>query len=238
MKKKILLLLLLLCTITSSLFAQLKIKGFGKLKLDSPISIIYDMEKKIIPINSSWEYSSKVYKKYTSEDIFELKADTTQTYMLTHSSVNERIRVFIVPKYTVLKGITMSGVRLRFYDDKLIDVDCDESKGLKDAITTKYGKPKLDVREEEKIFTNTITGEKEIKKDEFYTTTWNTYDSIISCKSTIIFYYNDKGEQNYISNIKLNNMKFNEQIKKSEDSIKIAIKNRKLIRERKKLDKF
>ena len=236
MKKK--LLLLLLCLITGSLFAQLKIKGFGKLKLDSPISIIYDMGKKIIPINSSTEYSYKVYKKYTSKDIFELKADTTQTYMVSNSSVNKRIRVFVIPKYKVMKGITMSGVRLRFYDDKLISVHCDTSEGLEDAITTKYGKPTIDIRKEEKIFTNSATGRKVVKEDAFYTTSWSTYDSVISCESRLIQYHDDEGEANYIKYTYLSNSIFDKQIRKSEDSIKKAIKIRKLMRDRKELDKF
>lgn len=224
--------------LSTSIYSQLKINGFGKLKLDDPVTIVNQMGYEVIPISTQDEYFSKVYKKYNSTKIYELLPDTIQNYKISSSSLDKRVRVFSIPKYPVTEKIEIKLVTLKFFNNKLIDIFCDLTIELTDALTTKYGEPKIKVEEEDHEFVNSYSGNSVTKTDKTFTSTWETNDLNISCTSLLKHYYNDKGEENFISFVHLYNTSYGEEIRKAEDSINKVIVQKKLLLKKKELDEF
>ena len=237
MKKKFLSIIFL--SMVVGLNAQTKITGFGKLKLGSPVTIINELGyNKIEPISKSDDYFRKVYGNTSGTKIYELIADSTQEYQVQGSSLDPRVKVYFVPKYSVTDNIEIKSVKLKFFNDSLIEIFCDGNSKLEEALTIKYGEPKKDLKEKEKTYTYTYTGAKVTKTDQTFTSEWQTNDKNITCRRVLMKYYNDEGKENYISYVRLANTSHDNDISKVENLIKERIKNRKLLEKKKALSGF
>lgn len=218
--------------------SQTKITGFGKLKLGSPITMINEMGNKVEPISNNKDYIRKVYKNTTSNNIFELLADSTQKYQISDVSLDSRVRVFVIPKYSITETIEIKSVVLKFFKDMLIEIHCDGNEKLDEALTLKYGEPEKDLKKEEHQFTYTYTGNKVTKIDQTFTSKWQTNDPNISCTSTLMKWYSSKGEENFASFVLLSDKSHNDEIIKTETAIKERIKNRELLQKKQSLEGF
>jgi hypothetical protein len=240
LKKTILTLLFLYIYI--GLNAQTKITGFGKLKLGSPITIISEMGYSVESISTNQDYYKKIWKsKYSGTSatkIYEFIADSTQDSQITSSSLDPRVRVFWISNYSVTDGIEIKAVKLKFFNEKLIDIYCDGNEKLDEALTIKYGDPQKDVKEEEKKFTYTYTGNTVTKIDRTFTSKWETNDKNITCVGVLMKWYNNEGEENYLTYVQLSDNSYNEEINKVETTIKERIKNKKQLIKKQSLDGF
>jgi len=219
--------------------AQTKIRGFGKLKLGSTTEILNDMGySKIERISNDDDYYEKVYDNPKAKKIFELIADTNEKYQVVSSSLDKRVRVFKVPKYSVTKNIKIESVELTFFNDSLIYIQCDYNEQLTEALTIKYGEPEIDIKEKEKQFTSTYTGNAITKIEETFTSEWQTNDSMVSCRSFLKKYYNSDGEERFISYVSLSDISHFAEIMEEEKRVKERIKNRELLEKKKALEGF
>jgi hypothetical protein len=220
------------------LCAQDKITGFGKLKLGSPITIIYEMGYDVKPVTSMSEYVNYVYEYNFSTDIYEILSDSTQKSRIPETPIDHRVKTFVVPKYAVTDNIEIKGIKLKFFNDSLISIQCNANKDLEEALTLKYGEPKKDLREKEHQFTYTYTGNTVTKIDRFFTTTWETNDKNISCTSVLMSWYSDNGKENIKAYVLLSNNLYINKINDAEIIIRKRIKDRELSQKKQSLDSF
>ena len=192
----------------------LKITGFGKLKLGMDVKDLEEL-KEAKEMKTFNDFISKVYKNYSNKNVYEQIVDTTKIER-GFGSPDKKVRIFTVPKINVTDEIVLKFVNLKFYDDKLYYVNCDYDKNLIDALTLKYGAPKVDTKEEDKEFTFIYTGNKITKKESKLTSNWSTGDINIICLSFMSNYFNSKGEQSFLSYANLYNKETLNMISKSE----------------------
>lgn len=182
---------------------KLKINGLGKLQLGMSVGDLDEL-KGAITMTSSMDYITKVWNKRSNVVVYEQISDSTK-FEKTFGSPNKNERVFTIPVIKITDNISIKLVELKFYNDKLYYINFDFDKDVNDALTIKYGEPKIENKENIKKFTNTYTGNTVEKTEMFFTYEWNTNDSNIECISKFIKYFNDKGEQNYISYTQIKN---------------------------------
>jgi len=235
--RKTILSMIFLSTIIG-LSGQTKITGFGKLRLGDSISIVNEMGYDVETVTKDNDYFSKVYKNSRATKIYELVADSTEERPVTGSSLDLRVRVFAAPKYSVTDNIEIKSVQLKFFKNRLIEINCDGDSKLEEALTLKYGEPKKNLKEKENKFTYTYTGNTVTKTDQTFTSEWTTNDKNISCTSVLSKWYSSKGEASYLSYINLADNSHNEDIRKTEEAVKERLKNRELLKKKESLNGF
>ena len=80
-----------------------------------------------------------------------------------------------------------------FWMDKLYHIQCKNSSDLEEALTLKYGKPKITKKTTPKNFVNGL-GQKVIKYDETFSTNWNSGNPQIVCENVISKFYGSQGK--------------------------------------------
>jgi hypothetical protein len=214
----------------------LKITGFGKLKLGMDVKDLEEL-KEAKAMKTYNDFISKVYKNYSNNTVYEQIADTTKIER-GFGSPDKKVRIFTVPKINVTDEIVLKFVELKFYDDKLYYIRCDYDKNLIDALTLKYGEPKVETKEEDKEFTYTYTGNKITKKERKFTSNWNTSDVNVICTSLMSNYFNSKGEESFLSYVNLYNKQTLIMISKSESDFFDKKKAKEEAEKKAKLSKF
>jgi hypothetical protein len=195
--------MLLLCFITISYIcnAQEKISGIGKFKLrETTISIIEDLSKelksKVVAVNNFNDYYD--LKRKPKNKILELLPDTTtKNNSPSYATEYPGYRVFYMPSYEI-SNIKIKDVVLLFLNNVLVELHCDYSRELNEAIELKYGTPKKENTEKDVNCTFVNSGNKITYKDETFRSLWingditwtssirRYYDS--SCKESILAY--------------------------------------------------
>ena len=214
----------------------IKITGFGKLRLGMYVKDLDEL-KAAKEMKTYNDFISKVYKNYSNNNVYEQITDTTKIER-GFGSPDKKVRIFTVPKINVTDEIVLKFVELKFYDDKLYYIKCDYDKNLIDALTLKYGAPKVDTKEEDREFTYTYTGNKITKKERKYTSNWSTGDIDVICQSMMSNYFNSKGEESFLSYVNLYNKQTLIMISKSESDFFDKKKAKEEAEKKAKLSKF
>ncbi|MDR0606204.1 MAG: hypothetical protein LBG80_18145 [Bacteroidales bacterium] len=215
MKKLFILLSLFTCFDAIQANAQNIINGIGKLKLDSPPSILteigYDLDK-AIKVNSMEEYHGKVYRNYTGHSLYQLFPDEKRKYGITDASYHPSVKVFYIPKYEPVEGLVCSGLTLKFFNDSLYFIETYNPSELEDAFALKYGKPQVNLEEKDKQYT-TRYGTKVTKTDQTFKMTYETGNPQTTCIATILIWYNNKGEKSTLYYLVIDTPKISEFVK-------------------------
>lgn len=215
---------------------KLKITGFGKLQLGMSVSDLDEL-KEAKEMTSYIDYVMKVYRKIDNKTVYEQIFDSTKVQR-SFASPNNKVRIFTVPKIKITDNIALILVELKFYEDKLYDILCNTNTDVDEALTFKYGAPKIEKKVEEKKFTYTNTGNTVTKIENTYTSTWNTNDTNIDCHSYIRNLFDNEGKESYISFIKLNNMSIVDNVYVFEKKYFVAEKIKKEALKKAKLSGF
>lgn len=223
-------------TANSNTVSGLKIIGFGKVKLGMDVKDLEEL-KEAKAMKNYDDFISKVYKNYSNNTVYEQILDTTKIER-GFASLDKKVRIFTVPKINVTDEIVLKFVELKFYDDKLYYIKCDYDKNLIDALTLKYGEPKVETKEEDKEFTYTYTGNKITKKERKFTSNWSTGDINIICVGMMSNYFNSKGEESLLSYVNLYNKQTLIMVSKSESDYLNRKKAKEEAEKKAKLSKF
>lgn len=218
---------------SNDLVQKLKINGLGKLQLGMSVDDLDELNT-AVKMTSHMDYVTKVWNKRDNTVVYEQILDSTE-FEEKFGSPNKNERVFTVPVIRITENISIKLVELKFHNDKLYYINFDFDKDVNDALTIKYGEPKLETKENIKKFTYTYTGNTVEKTEQFFTYEWNTNDLNIECISKLIKYFNDKGEQKYIAYTQIKNKIIESDMNRLKE---IYIKNMKSKKEAAKKAKF
>jgi len=132
------------------LFAQTEIAGIGPFKIGvTSTQIIHQLESEL-ETNCIKVYSgTQFYNVRRSSKVFiaELIPDTLNEYSSpTYASFCPNTRVFYVSQYSV-SGVEIKEAYLKFFDDQLYELLCERTSELIEALTIKYGEPKIEQRD-------------------------------------------------------------------------------------------
>ncbi|HLX93403.1 MAG TPA: hypothetical protein VKR32_17080 [Puia sp.] len=121
--------------------------------------------------------------------------DTTKLYYaVPEDSVTE---LWAADHYPIA-GITVENLKLTFFKDTLYSIECEFSDELKDALTAKYGNPKISKKA--KIITcRNGLGITYNETEETFTTSFPTVSSRITASGIVSAYFNDKCEKQYLN---------------------------------------
>jgi hypothetical protein len=210
--KKIVLLSLFTCFYYIHMDAQNVINGIGKLKLGSPPSVLaeigYDLDK-AIKVNDQDTYLGKVYENYSGYSIYQLFPDEKRKYGISNASYHPSVKVFYIPKYEPVEGIVCYGLTLKFFNDSLYYIQTHNPSKLEDAFTLKYGKPQVDLKEEERHYVNGY-GAEITKTDQRFKMTYETGNPQITCVSTLSIWHDRKGEKTTLYYLTIDTPKISE----------------------------
>jgi len=217
-------------TLTTS--AQNKITGFGKLQLGISVNDIPELSK-AKKVTTSDQYYKSVYNN-TSKNVNEVVCDTLEKN--PKGTYDTRVREFQIGQYNVTESIVVTDITLKFFNDKLYSIDIKDSK-LRELLEAKYGNGKLTTEKEDHTFQNGY-GAKFVKTDKTYTTTWETDNQNVTCKSVLMSWYNDHGEQKIISFTILEDDSHTDEINEASTIIKDRIAKRIADKKKQDLDGF
>lgn len=195
--KNILTIALAVFLFTLTTQAQNVLDGIGKLKLGSSKEVLKEIgyTSEPIVVNNSNDYYSKVYKKYNGNNTYKIEPNPKEDKHIIQAIFNPNVEVIYLPKYQ-LSSVLLEGIMLEYLNNELYSINIDYSKELDDAWDLKYGKAKIDLKEEEKEYKDGY-GRSVTKTDEDMKLTWETNDADISCSRRLHKYHNSKGEVNY-----------------------------------------
>ena len=200
------LILLALCGLSLSTNAQ--VTGIGFLKLGSNISIMNQFEP-IGKIDGVKETSYGMKYSYLTKDdswnAVEYISDTNSLEQISTGSLNhsnafydKRCRVFeITNPIKINEDVSIKEVRLIFFNDTLVSIECDNSTDLGEAIDLKYGKVDVKVTKIPHKFTRTINGSQITLTDELYRVDRSTPK--IKCLDETCKYYSSSIKPGYWS---------------------------------------
>lgn len=243
--KKIIILTLL---ITNNVFTQDSnnpvFNGIGILKVNiTNISVVKELEtllntqtKKINSIDNEMKLYSMVdnIEKSGSNEkygfIINLSEDTLNpSNKPIYASSCKNAKVFVIGGYSI-SGIILKGLRLTFFNDTLIEIHCDGTTELTDAIKLKYGRGKLTGDSKEINCIYKYNGNTIKYKEEDIKETWNNGD--IEAYVRTSKYYNDNCKEKFLFYMEISSLKKTLEKYKCEEEIK---KNRKIKEETEKL---
>jgi hypothetical protein len=223
-------------TNSNAVESVMKITGFGTLKLGMDVKDLAELNG-AKEMKTYSDFISKVYKNYSNNVVYEQITDTTKIER-GFGSPDKKVRIFTLPKINVTDEIVLKFVELKFYENKLYYIKCDYVKNLVEALTLKYGEPKVDTKLEDKEFTYTSTGNKITKTEKKYTSNWNTNDTNVVCLSYMSIYFNSKGEEKFLSYVNLYNSETVIMVNKSESIFYEKQKAKEEADKKSKLSKF
>lgn len=188
--KNLIILLLVFCTLST--YGQKKITKIGVLELGMHIDSFLAITGVTYEIIST---DKQYYSKTLGSDAYflELIGDTVDipsTYLFPFSKEK---RVLIASSIKISEKITLEELELMFWMDKLYYIQCKNSSDLEEALTLKYGEPKITKKTTPKNFVNGL-GQKVIKYDETFSTNWNSANPQIVCENVISKFYSSQGK--------------------------------------------
>ena len=120
---------------------------------------------------------------------------------------------FMLPKYIPVEGYYINDFNLSFYKDSLYAMYSIEDTNIKDALSLKYGEPKMEHKKEIKEYVNGIGNTIE-KIDQSFEFTWGTGNSDIICYYTDKVVHNSSGKPNRYTVFGIENKRVLNEIKK------------------------
>ncbi len=236
-KKLILIVFLFFSQIANS---QLKIMGFGKLKLGMDISEIIELNPKndtIEKIYNRTEEMQIVFKNTSRITPIELISDTNFAFNYDYiGCLDKRVRVFHFGKFNINDDITLTDITLMFFKNKLYTIYSSDEK-LDELLGNKYGKINPLVKEKEVYFTNGF-GNTITKIEKHYSKLYKTNVPNYRCSWLMDVLYDKKGESYIIMNTWLTDSKIENIVTKTEREIEKRSEKREIENKRKKLDNF
>jgi hypothetical protein len=215
-------LILVFCLITTGYFSQKSIKGIGFLKLGSRTSAVFNLLKIDTETIAKCSTQSATYN--FTDKVIELLSDTTTLDKPIYATYSTNARIFHVPSIQLNDEIKIEDVYLTFYFDTLVGIFSDKNSELNQALTTKYGEPVIDLKENSKEYTlgngTTVT-----LTDQTFSSTWGN-DPEINCLSYLGKYYSTSINPDYISYFNLEYSKIDLKISKESEKIETKIKDR------------
>jgi hypothetical protein len=170
-----------LLLVSTSLFAQDKIEGIGRFKINKTTTSLLDTLAKeygvkITKISKDGDFRKIVIKNESKnknciiELLKNLSDDRIDQIPFAYSC--EATRVFYIQKYEVA-GIGLTELYITFIDDKLISIFCNYDAKVKEALRLKYGAGKVEYETKEircvyKLTGNIVT-EEEYSSSEDWT---------------------------------------------------------------------
>jgi hypothetical protein len=235
MKNSILPLLLM---IASSLFAQNKIEGFGKFKIQKTTisyldTIVKEQKLDKVKMTSFDDYMKLRYKK---DKIAEVFSDTINRYNsppYAHSCPNAR--VFYIPKIAIA-DITFSDTYLTFFNEILVDIKTDYTSEIVEALELKYGKPAIDKKEKEVQCTLKLTGSNLTYTETMYYQKWENGE--IECTAAIGDYRDSKCEKKTLSYIIIGLSDKKKEIVECDIAVNERVENKQKNEKKKQLSDF
>jgi hypothetical protein len=185
--------------------------GLGKLKIGMDVSEIKELSnaKKIKPFSS--DYIKYVYKNYSCKYFFEIKIDSTNESHWSIGFIDKSVRVFNVGSFNLTETIIIKNVTLRFKDNKLYHIECEENENLEEGLKVKFGPPKIVVKEKPKEYINEL-GVTTVKVEKEYTSIYNTGLDNIVCEKYFSIKYDYKGEEKLTTYTELFDKKIQENV--------------------------
>lgn len=184
--------------IALSASAQQKIDGIGKLRLGAPVELIDELglgTPKLV--GSDLDFYKMERSSYIEpKSIYEMTPPGEEKRYGEQWPKVQDERVFYISEYEIVSGVVLKKVQLHFYKNALYSIVAESNRNFEELLTLKYGKPKLEVKTEDKKYTNTFTGATITKTDEHYFSEWATNDEDIKCFSMLLKMHNRKGESN------------------------------------------
>ena len=183
--------LFVFCTLST--YGQKKITKIGVLELGMHIDSVFALAGVNYEVIST---DDQYFSKTLGSDgyFLELIGDTVDipsTYLFPFS---KKKRVLILSSMKISDKITLEELELMFWMDKLYHIKCKNSSELEEALTLKYGKPKITKKSTPKTFINGL-GLKVIKYDETFSTNWNSANVQIVCENVISKFYDSQGKE-------------------------------------------
>lgn len=102
---------------------------------------------------------------------------------------------FMLSKYIPVEGYYINDFNLSFYNDSLYAMYSIEDTNIKDALSLKYGEPKMEQKKETKEYTNGFGNTIE-KIDQSFEFTWDTGNDDIICYYRDRVVHNSNGKPN------------------------------------------
>ncbi|MDH4461964.1 MAG: hypothetical protein QE277_11095 [Flectobacillus sp.] len=196
------------------------ITGFGKLQLGMSINAIPELND-ANKSTSSEEFFKKVYHN-KSRAVYEVICDTNETY--PQGEYDPRVREFQIGKYDLTDKITVTDIKLKFFNGLLYFIQISDSQ-MSELMKTKYGDGEMDVKKKDHTFQNGY-GATFVKTDQTYTTKWLVDKPNITCEYTLMSWYNRHGEQSVVAFTLLSDETHNKEIEIETQKIKDRIKER------------
>lgn len=237
---KQLLLLIFLAPISS--FCQSKIDGIGPFRIGRTTIDIIDqiVKEKNVKVKQSSSgldtYAPEGYLLKKTKNIFILidpKLGEIKHPELRH---DPNVKIYFID-YFEISGISISKLFLSFYKDTLYSVYADGSNELTEAMTLKYGQPKIESKVSKVKCSNRIAGEFEVEEKN-YTSEWTTGIDSIKATSYSSIYYNDKCEKRFLSFFSIENNKLSERIRINEQDFEAKKEIENLKEKKKSLSDF
>ena len=222
-----------------------QLEGIGKFKINkTTISIVNDLSKELRvslkKINSSQQEfdEDRNDDHYIGNYILELIRDTINQYESpAYSSNCPNVKVFKIRSYEIA-GIKIEKIYLHFYNDILIEFECENNDQLREAMRLKYGKSKLDFKEKEIKCTYTSNGNQITYKEISSTESWYNSDTTVTGTCLLNVYYSEKCEKSTINILSISNYKFSKTIYDCDKANREATEARKNAQKKSKLSEF
>jgi hypothetical protein len=217
--------------------AQNVIDGIGKLKLGSSPAVLSEIGYTSDPIEVKERdvYFDKVYKKSKGTDVYLILPNEKLESKITGSSFHPNVKMYCIPSYQPVEGVVIESLTLKYWNDSLYYINCNNPSKLIEAFELKYGKAKLDLKEKEREYVNgygnTIT-----KIDKTYTQTFDTGNPKIECESILSIWHDSKGKESFIHFLTLNYVDIYELVNEYDKNKEQEIKDNKEKEKRKGLE--
>lgn len=120
---------------------------------------------------------------------------------------------FMISKYVPIEGYYINDFNLSFYNDSLYAMYSIEYTNIKDALTLKYGEPKIEHKKEIKEYVNGFGNTIE-KLDQSFDFRWDTGSPDITCYYRDKVKHNSSGEPNRYTVFGIENKRVFNEVKK------------------------
>jgi hypothetical protein len=252
MKKLVFLFLI----VNNFIFSQDSIKpffnGFGLLKVNqTTISVIKELETildtKTRVINSTEEeyqfgkLLDKIENSYSTTNekngiICIMIEDSINKWKSpTNASSCNKVKTFKIGGYSVA-GINIKNLTIKFYNDTLTEINCENTKELMEAIHLKYGEGEKKIENKEIECTLSLTGNIIKYEETTLTEEWENND--IRAYEMNKKYYDSKCNPKYFHYLNIYSINKNDLIYECEESVETRRENKKNDEKRKSLDDF
>lgn len=198
--KKLIALFLLLYSFTCYSQQDVKFTGIGIFKINSDTSVLYNYiaDHRLKPkiINEEMDYLHRTYYGADSKDIFKLVANNEPGKYFSEVSDCPDVKEFYLGEYSI-NGISLKGLRLKYYKNQLVNVKCKYSRLLADAMKVKYGDPISIISADTTKCVYKLTGITEKLTTNDFTDKWQNAE--ITAKSYLGEYYDDNCQKKILS---------------------------------------